>query len=104
MISPTTLRYFILAFIVLEYALARVLDYLNTKNWSPEIPEEMKGHIDEKKYEQARQYDLAHKRFGLLTGTFSTLLIIAMLITGGFGMLDTWARQFTDSPILLALI
>jgi len=102
--SAPTLLWLVIAFILLEYALARVLDYLNTKNWSPEIPDEMKGHIDEKKYEQARQYNLAHKRFGLVTATFSLVLVIAMLVSGGFGELDAWARQLTESPILLALI
>lgn len=104
MFSPSVLLYLVIAFILLEYLLARVLDYLNTRNWSPEIPAEMKGHIDEKKYDKARQYDLAHKRFGLVTATFSLMLVIAMLLSGGFGVLDAWARRFAESPILLALV
>ncbi len=104
MFSPSMLLYLVIAFILLEYLLARVLDYLNTKNWAPEIPEEMRGHIDEIKYEEARQYGLAHQRFVLVTATFGVVLVIAMLLSGGFGMLDAWTRRFAESPIPLALI
>lgn len=104
MLTPATLLLLVIAFLVLEYMLARVLDYLNTKNWTPEIPDEMKGYIDGKKYEEARQYDLAHKRLELVSGTLSLLIIITLLLTGVFGKLDLWVRQYTASPIPMALI
>ncbi|HXH19723.1 MAG TPA: M48 family metallopeptidase [Chitinophagales bacterium] len=102
--SPSALLWLVIAFLLLEYLLSRVLDFLNARNWSPEIPAEMQGYIDRDKYLQARNYDRAKKRLEIVTGTCSLALIIILLLIGAFGLLDGWVRQFTDSPVLMALI
>ncbi len=104
MISAPTLLYLVIAFILLEFLLERILDYLNSKNWSPEIPKEMSGYIDEDKYLKSREYEQTKKRMSILVSMLSLIAIITLLLLDGFGKLDSWARQFTNSPILLALI
>lgn len=90
MFSPAILLYLVVAFILFEYILERVLEYLNTKHWSEEIPAEMRDHIDREKYLKSRDYHKVKKQFGLISSTFSLALILVMLLSGGFGMLDEW--------------
>ena len=39
----------IIGIIIGEYALTKSLDYLNQKNWSPNLPEKFKSFYDEVK-------------------------------------------------------
>ena len=104
MLAPQLLLAFVIAFIVFEYLLEQYLAHLNTRNWSEQIPAEMQGYIDSEKYLKARQYHLVKEKFGLITATFSLALTLAMLLSGGFGLLDAWVRQHTQNPVAMALI
>jgi STE24 endopeptidase len=70
----------ILVIVVLDFILERVLDYLNSTKWSEELPKELEGIYDRENYSKSQQY------------------------LGGFAFLDNWIRQYTDNPILLALM
>lgn len=99
-----TLFIIILVIIVLDFALDRVMDYLNAKRWSNVLPEELKGIYDEEKYRKSQDYARINQRFGLMTSTLSFLLILAMLLFNGFGWLDGWVRQITEHPIFMAML
>lgn len=94
----------IIFFIVFEYSIERILDYLNKKNWSNDIPEEMEGYIDEQKYAETQQYEKTNKKMSLITGTLGFALILFMLFFDGFALLDNWVRQYTEQPILMSLL
>ncbi|MBA3900215.1 MAG: M48 family metallopeptidase [Bacteroidetes bacterium] len=96
--------FLILAILIFSYLLERVLSYLNIKNMSPELPKEAEGIYDEEKYKVSQNYQKESSRFGLISSTFSFLLILLMLIFGGFGLVDQWVRGFSDNPIAIALI
>ncbi|MBN1414250.1 MAG: M48 family metallopeptidase [Bacteroidales bacterium] len=98
------LFYIILAIIIVDFVLERWLDYLNGKKLSTELPEELKDVYDAEQYKKSQEYKRANDRFSLITSTFSFLLIIGMLLFGGFNLVDTWARSVTEHPILVALI
>ncbi len=99
-----TLFIIILVIIVLDFVLDRVMDYLNASRWSNVLPEELKGIYDEEKYRKSQDYARINQRFGLMTSTLSFLLILSMLLFNGFGWLDGWIRQFTEHPILMAML
>ena len=94
----------ILIILLLDYVLERVLDYLNATRWSTTLPETLKGIYDEEKYRKSQDYAKVNMRFGVLTSTFSFVLIIGVLLAGGFGWLDQLVRQWTSHPILIAMI
>ncbi|MCF8234347.1 MAG: M48 family metallopeptidase [Bacteroidales bacterium] len=98
------LFYFIVAIIVFNFILELVLDYLNQKNWSDQLPAELKGFYNEDKYKKSQQYFRAKQRFSILTGSLSFIAMIVMLILGGFAWLDDFVRQYTSNPILMALL
>jgi STE24 endopeptidase len=94
----------ILAIIVLDFAFDRVMDYLNASRWSNLLPEELKGIYEEEKYRKSQDYARINMRFGIVTSSLSFMLILAMLVFGGFGWLDGWVRQFTENPIFMAML
>ena len=98
------LFYIILGIIIVDFVIERWLDYLNGKKLSTELPEELKDVYDAGQYKKSQEYKRVNDRFSLITGSFSFLLILGMLIFGGFNLVDNWARSFTGHPILIALI
>ena len=99
-----TLFYIILAILVIDFLFDRLLDYLNSTRWSNKLPFELQGIYDEDKYRKSQNYLRENMRFGLLTSSLSFVLIIAFLLLGGFPFLDNWVRQYTEHPILMALL
>lgn len=100
----TVLFIAIVIILVADYFFDRVMDYLNANRWSRELPEELKGIYDEKKYRQSQDYYRANLRLGLFTSTLSFLLIISMLVFGGFGWLDSFVTERTNNQIVAALL
>ena len=76
---------------------------MNHKNKSPELPEELKEIYDEEKYAKSINYENTKYKFGLISSVFSIIITLAMLMFGGFGWLDSFVRDFTQNPVLLAL-
>lgn len=99
-----TLLYIIIAFVILDYVFDRVMDYLNATRWSKVLPDELKGIYDEEKYRKSQEYARINTRFGIITSTLSFVFILAMLVLGGFGYLDALVRQYTQHPVLMALL
>ncbi len=94
----------IVGILVLHFVFDNYLEYLNAKRWSPKLPDELAGIFDEEKYQKSQQYARDKRRLGFISGSFSFLLILAMLVTGGFGVLDQMIRQYTTHPVWLALL
>jgi STE24 endopeptidase len=99
-----TIFYIIIAIILFDYVLERVLDYLNITRWNPEVPEELKKLYDVDKYRKAQEYDKVTTRFSFVTSTLSVIAMLLVLFLGGFAWLDDFVRQYTENPILMALM
>ncbi len=100
----TTVFWIIIAILVVDFALERFLDYLNTTRWSNQLPDEVKDIYDEEKYRQQQTYSKTNHRFGMFTSSFSFLLIILMFFLQGFALVNNWAVSVSASPIWSALI
>ncbi|MCH7657972.1 MAG: M48 family metallopeptidase [Bacteroidetes bacterium] len=99
-----TLFYIILAIVAFDFALERLLDYLNSTRWSSKIPDELKGIYDPDRYEKSQKYEKENQKFGLLTSSFSLTVMVAMLFLAGFAIIDNWAREISSNPVVIALI
>ena len=95
--------YTILAILVFEYLLERILDYLNGKHWSASVPDVLKDIIDEEKYKTSMLYFKDKQKFSFVVGTISFLAMMAMIIFGGFAVADNFVREYTTNPILMTL-
>jgi STE24 endopeptidase len=99
-----TIFYIILLIIIADFLFERFLDYLNTTSWSNQLPEVLKGIYNEKEYLKSQDYKKTNHQFGMLTSSFSFLLILMMILLGGFAWLDQCVAGFTTNIILSALI
>lgn len=94
----------ILVIVILDFFLERILDFLNRKFWSYDLPAELEGIYDSEKYRKSQLYLRANHKFSQVTESFNFILVLGMLVFVGFAFLDHYIRQITTNPILMALL
>jgi STE24 endopeptidase len=99
-----TLFIIIIVILVADYLLERLLDFLDSRRFSTDLPEELAGIYNAEKYQKSQQYTKAKTRLGFHTETFSLLLILMMLILGGFAVADNVAGYISENPIIQGLL
>ncbi len=102
--NPSILFYVIIGILILEFIIDKVIDYLNAKHFDKKIPEELTDVYDENEYKKSQQYKKTNYRFGLITSSFSLVLILSFLFFGGFEQVDSIARNYSENPIIIALL
>ncbi|WP_321289809.1 M48 family metallopeptidase [uncultured Sunxiuqinia sp.] len=100
----TTLFWIIIGILTFDFIFERYLDYLNTTRWSDQLPAGVKGIYDEEKYRKQQLYSKTNHRFGMLTSSFSFLLIMLMFFFQGFALVNGWAMNISSNPIWSALL
>ena len=98
------LYYSILFVLIVNFIFDRWLDYLNTTNWSAELPPELIGIYNEEKYQKSQEYEKATYRFTVLTESLGFIAFLLIFATGGFGWLDGILRTWVTNPIYIALL
>jgi len=102
--NTTLIFYCIIGILVGEYLLATTLNFLNAKRFKDTIPEELSDVYNSEEYKKSQDYKLTNYRFGILTSTFSILLILGVLIFGGFGWIDNWVSSLTENKTVQSLL
>ena len=102
--NTTTLFYIIIAIIVINFIIDKILDAVNAKHFNDEIPNELADVYDEDEYKKSQAYKQANYQFSNITSGFSLLLTLAFFFFDGFKFVDNFARSYTQNPILVALI
>jgi len=98
------LYYAILFILIADFIFERWLDYLNTSNWSAELPPELLGIYNEEKYQKSQEYEKATYRFTVVTASLGFIAFLLIFATGGFGWLDGIIRTRVSHPIYIALL
>lgn len=96
--------YIIIAILVFDYILERLLDYLNSRLWSNDLPVELQGIYDAGKYRKSQDYTRTNTRFSIYSDTVSFVVMMLMLLLGGFAFLDSLVWSVTTNPILMSLM
>ena len=96
--------YLIIIFPLFGYLVARILDYLNGKMWSPELPDKLKGICDKDQYSRSQLYYRENNRLSFWSSTFNIVLIISMIAWGGFAFIDNLSRGFSNHMVLVSLV
>ncbi|GAA4281160.1 M48 family metallopeptidase [Gaetbulibacter aestuarii] len=102
--TAQTLFYIIIAIILFNFILDKILDALNAKHFNDALPKPVEDVYDAEEYKKSQQYKAARYRFGIISSTFSLVVTLTFLILDGFEFVDNMARNFTDNPIGIALI
>ena len=99
------LYYYIIIFaIIIEYLFSSISSILDIKNITPTIPSDFKKAYDQEKYILSQDYLKARTKFGLFSSTFSLILIMIVIHSDIFGLLDQFVRGQSDSYILQGLL
>ncbi|WP_248724920.1 M48 family metallopeptidase [Seonamhaeicola sp. ML3] len=102
--TSTTLFYIIIAIIVINFIVDKVLDALNAKHFNDALPKDLHDVYDETEYKTSQNYKTTKYKFGMLTSTFSIILTLGFLLLDGFEFVDNIARSLSTNPIVIALI
>jgi len=102
--TSTTLFYIIIAILIINFIVDKVLDALNAKHFNDALPEDLQDVYDETEYKKSQNYKATNYKFGILTSTFSIVLTLGFLIFYGFEFVDNIARSYSDNSIIIALI
>ncbi|MBU2940700.1 M48 family metallopeptidase [Lacinutrix sp. C3R15] len=102
--TPTTLFYIIIAILIIDFIIDKILDALNAKHFKDKVPHELHDVYDATEYKKSQEYKTTNYKFGILTSSFSIVLTLGFLIFDGFEAIDNLARSFSENPIVIALI
>jgi len=102
--SATTLFYILIAILVINFIVDKILDTLNTKHFDDEIPSELKDVYEKEEYEKSQAYKKTNAKFSNITGLFSLVLTLAFFFFDGFQFVDQLARTYSSNTIVIALI
>ena len=101
--SASLILIIILVLISLDFVIDQGLKYLNLKNSSPALPDELRGIYDEEKYVKSIAYQKENTRLSFLSSTLSFLISFIMILTGAFGWVDSWVRSWMHIDYFIPL-
>lgn len=96
--------FLILIIPVTGFLLEQYLEHLNASMWSDNLPEKLKGICDENEYRKSQFYQKDNNRLSLWSSTFNLVVILLMIVLGGFSFIDCIAHSISTSLILIALV
>ncbi len=99
-----TIFWIIVGIIVFDFLLERLLDYLNSKYWSDELPKELEGIYDKEKYKRSQNYHKDKLKLSIIVSTLSFVIMLLLLFFDGFAWLDSFVRTYTTHPVWMALM
>ena len=102
--SALTILLIILTILTVNFLVERILDILNLRNWSPDLPPVLEGAYDKDKYLQSQKYQKEKYKLSFISSAISFIGSFLMLALGGFAWVDELVRNFTDHPIGIALL
>lgn len=101
--EPKTLLNFILAITIFSYLFDQFLEFLNLTHQRSDIPRDIEAFYQRDKYLKSLAYHRQTTKFSFLTSALSFIFSMALLLSGGFGWLDTLLRNYFQHDIILAL-
>ena len=102
--NPEFLFYIIITILIIDFAIDKIINYLNAKHFDDKIPNELKDVYNEKEYVKSQSYKKENYRFSLLRSGFTMFLTLCFFIFKGFAWVDNLARGFSSDEITVALI
>ena len=100
---PNAYAVIVLLALLAEYLLSVVVDVLNLRAMSPELPAELADVYDAETYRRSQQYTRARARFALVPRSFQLLIVLGFWLSGGFGWLDLRLRALGLPSVLTGL-
>ena len=94
----------IIVILVADFGLERYLSYLNIKQSDRELPVLLRDIYNPEKYAKQQDYFRTNSRFGMLSSSFSFIIILIMFAFGGFAWVDSLVQQYVQNSIWTPII
>ena len=94
----------ILGALLFEFILSTLSSVLNMKSISKVVPDGFQDYYDEEKYAKSQLYLQDKTKLGLISSTFSLLLILSVIYLGLFGKLDEFVRSNSTHYVFSGLL
>lgn len=98
------LFYLFIAIILIDFFLEQFLDYLNAKRFNSPIPKSVEDVYDTEDYKKSQAYKNVRYKFGIITATFSLLLVLGFLYFDGFAKVDEYVRTISNNSLVISLL
>jgi STE24 endopeptidase len=99
----STYFYLVIGLILTMFVFELIVSILNYRYKNQPIPENVQGLYNDEKYVKWLAYSMANFKFGLVSNTLSTLLMLVLLIMGVFGTIESVTIELTSSTLLQTL-
>lgn len=94
----------IIIILVCSLLLEQWLNWLNSRTWKDTIPPGLQGIYDTESYSKAQRYEREKRRLSRFTGISSTLIMIFMILSGSFALLDRWTQTISQDMVVQTLL
>jgi STE24 endopeptidase len=102
--TSTTLFSIIIAILIINFIIDKILDTLNAKHYNDDLPQELQDIYDDEEYKKSQLYKATNHKFLNFTSLFSLVLTLGFFYFDGFEFVDNIARNYSDNNIVIALI
>lgn len=102
--TSTTLFSIIIAILIINFIIDKILDTLNAKHYNDDLPPELLDVYDDEEYKKSQLYKATNHKFSNFTSLFSLVLTLGFFYFDGFEFVDNIARSYSNNNIVVALI
>ncbi|WP_394906229.1 M48 family metallopeptidase [uncultured Mesonia sp.] len=102
--NSSILFYLLIGILIFHFVFDQILGALNAKHFKDNLPPKLQDIYNDKAYSSSQAYKKTRYKFGVLTASFSLLITLAFFFLDGFAWVDNFARNFSEHPIIVALI
>jgi STE24 endopeptidase len=90
--------------LIASFLLEQWLDWLNARNWKESVPDELRDIYDQDAYAKAQRYARAKRNLSRFTNLAATLLMIFMIGSGSFALVDRWTHAVSGDMVVQTLL
>ncbi|MDC0036894.1 M48 family metallopeptidase [bacterium] len=94
----------VLVFYVGFFLFDVLVDVLNVKCVSTQVPDEFVGIYDADRYSKSQLYLRETTRFSMIQHCFMGVVVVCCILLGGFNVLDVWVRGFGFSELITGVV
>jgi len=98
------MNYVIIAIILIVALFEAYIDILNYKNRNKPLPQNVKDIYDAAAYKKSLDYSMAKAKYGFVSSSVKTLLIVILLLVGFFPLLESMISGISSSVIIQTLL
>ncbi len=96
--------YVILSIILGMFVFEFFISILNYRYKNQPIPENVQGLYDKDKYKKWLDYSMANFKFGIVSNTLTTVVMLLLLSLGAFGFFEELSIEVSSSALLQTLL